>query len=133
MSSVTIKVLLECDIQQVWDKVVGIEHYEWRSDISKVEVIEKNHFIEYTKEGFATHFFVEDVQPLKRWCFRMENDNMKGFWVGEFETIGKNTQITLVEEVEAKKGYMKPFVKMFLKKQQALFVEDLKKALLLKS
>ena len=60
----------------------------------------------------------------------MENDNMKGHWIGIFHSDGGRTEIAFTEEVTAKKVVMKPFVKAYLKKQQAQYVKDLKKALL---
>ncbi len=54
---------------------------------------------------------------------------MRGHWVGIFTPAGDETEIDFTERVTAKKFFMKPFVKSFLKKQQAQFVADLKKAL----
>ena len=59
----------------------------------------------------------------------MENSNMKGHWIGIFTSKGNETQIDFTECVTAKKLIMRPFVKAYLKKQQAQFVCDLKKAL----
>ena len=60
----------------------------------------------------------------------MENDNMLGHWTGMFTQKDEQTEIDFTEEVIAKKLFMKPFVKLYLKKQQAQYVADLKKALL---
>ena len=60
----------------------------------------------------------------------MENDNMKGHWIGIFTSKDEQTEIDFTEDVVAKKFFMKPFVKGFLKKQQVQYVSDLKKALL---
>lgn len=59
----------------------------------------------------------------------MENSNMKGHWVGIFTSIGDKTEIDFTEQVIAKKFYMKPFVKSYLKKQQTQFIMDLKRIL----
>ncbi len=59
----------------------------------------------------------------------MENSNMKGHWIGIFTPKGNQTEIEFTEDVQAKKWFMKPFVKSYLKKQQTQFVEDLKKSL----
>ena len=32
------------DIQDVWNTVTSLEHYQWRSDISKVEIISDKQF-----------------------------------------------------------------------------------------
>ena len=59
----------------------------------------------------------------------MENSNMKGHWIGVFTDKGNETEIDFTEFVEAKKLLMKPFVKSYLKKQQAQFVADMRKTL----
>lgn len=125
-----IKEVIGRDIHKVWETVLAVENYsQWRSDISKTKVINKKHFIEYTKDGFATTFTVTAAEQYKRWEFDMENTNMKGHWVGIFTSIGNGTQIDFTEYVTAKKVIMKPFVKPYLKKQQAQFVTDLKELL----
>ena len=117
-------------LQQVWELILDIENYAtWRSDLSKTEVISDTQFIEYTKDGYPTTFTVTLVDPYKRWEFDMENSNMKGHWIGVFTDKGNETEIDFTEFVEAKKWFMKPFVKSYLKKQQAQFVADIRKAL----
>ena len=59
----------------------------------------------------------------------MENSNMKGHLIGVFTNKGKETEIDFTEFVEAKKLLMKPCVKLYLKKQQAQFVADMRKIL----
>ena len=130
MAVTSIKAVLPCEINKVWELVLGVENYgAWRSDLSKTEVINNRQFIEYTKEGYATTFTVTVVEPYKRWEFDMENSNMKGRWTGIFTSKGNETEIDFTEYVTAKKFFIKPFVKSFLKRQQAQFVMDLKKAL----
>ena len=130
MATSNIKSLIPSELHKVWDVVLDIENYAvWRSDLSKTEVISDNQFIEYTKEGYPTSFTVTLVEPYKRWEFDMENDNMKGHWFGIFISKGDETEIDFTELVEAKKLLMKPFVKSYLKKQQAQFVADLRKEL----
>ena len=86
-------------------------------------------FIEYTKDGFATKFTITATEPNKLWQFDIDNENIQGHWTGMFSQRNGTTEITFTEDVTAKKMIMKPFVKAFLKKQQKLYVEDLKKAL----
>ena len=130
MTTSNIKVLIPIGLQQVWELILDIENYAtWRSDLSKTEVISDTQFIEYTKDGYPTTFTVTLVEPYKRWEFDMENSNMKGHWIGVFNDKGNGTEIDFTECVEAKKWFMKPFVKSYLKKQQAQFVADIKIAL----
>lgn len=123
------KATFQCDIRTVWDIVTSLENFSWRSDLSKIEVIDKNRFVEYTKDGYATAFTVTAMEPHYRWEFDMENDNMSGHWTGLFSQDGDNTTIDFTEDVTAKKAIMKPFVGMYLKKQQAAYIRDLEKAL----
>ena len=54
---------------------------------------------------------------------------MTGHWTGVFTVKGSETEIDFTEQVEAKKLLMKPFVKSYLRRQQAQFVADIRKAL----
>ena len=130
MASSNIKAVILGGLQQVWELILDIENYAaWRSDLSKTEVISDKKFIEYTKEGYPTTFTVTLVEPYRRWEFDMENSNMKGHWIGVFTDKGNETEIDFTEQVIAKKFYMKPFVKSYLKKQQTQFIMDLKRIL----
>lgn len=132
MAVSTIKAILRGDIRRVWETVTGVENYAWRSDLSKTERLNENQFVEYTKEGYATTFTITACELYRRWEFDMENNNMKGHWTGVFTQQGQETEIEFTEDVMAKKCFMKPFVKGFLKRQQALFVADLQRELLQK-
>ena len=126
MATSNTKANIPCELHQVWDLVLDIENYAaWRSDLSKTEVISDKQFIEYTKNGYPTTFTVTLVKPYRRWEFDMENSNMKGHWIGIFTAKADETEIDFTECVEAKKLLMKPFVKSYLKKQQAQFVADI--------
>lgn len=124
-----IKALLASDVQTVWEVVTSMENYQWRSDLQKIERLSENQFVEYTPDGFATTFTITRCEPCRRWEFEMENKNMTGHWVGIFAEKDGQTQIDFTETVIAKKWYLNPFVKLFLKKQQNAYVLDLKKAL----
>ena len=129
MAISNIEASFQCDIQKVWEVVTSLDYYDWRSDLSKIEIINENQFIEYTKEGYATTFTITVKETCKRYEFDMENGNMKGHWIGIFTRDGNDTKIDFIEDVTAKKLFMKPFVKGYLKKQQELYLSDLKKAL----
>lgn len=130
MTISNIKDSIDSNIHKVWETVLAVDKYtQWRSDLSKTEVINEEQFIEYTKNGYPTTFIITVVEPHKRLEFDMENSNMKGHWVGIFTSIDDKTEIDFTEQVTAKKFYMKPFVKLYLKKQQTQFVMDLKRIL----
>ena len=128
MAISSIKAAFQSDIHKVWDVVTSVENYTWRSDLSKTQILNDKQFVEYTKEGYATTFTVTVTEPYKRWEFNMENGNMRGHWIGVFTQMDEYTEIVFTEDVTAKKIFMKPFVKSYLKKQQTQFISDLKRA-----
>ena len=130
MAASHIKAVISSDIHKVWEMVLAVDKYSaWRSDLSKTKIVDEKKFVEYTKEGYSTMFTVTFVEPYKRWEFDMENDNIRGHWTGIFIAKGGETEIDFTEDVTAKKFFMKPFIKAYLKKQQTQFIMDLKKAL----
>lgn len=52
MAVSNIKAVFPCNIQEVWDIVTSLENYQWRSDLSRIEIVDKTQFIEYTKDGY---------------------------------------------------------------------------------
>ena len=103
-----------------------IDNYTWRSDLSKLEIIKsQEQFIEYTKNGYPTTFTITCFRPYQRYEFSMENSNMKGHWIGLFSSHNGITSIDFTENITPKKFFMKPFVKRYLKKQQAAYIRDL--------
>lgn len=131
MAVANVKAQYNCDIKKLWETVTSCDNYSWRSDISRIEVTEAGkQFVEYTKDGYATHFTITAFEPYSRYEFDMENDNMKGHWTGKFSAENGVTKIDFTENVTAKKWIMKPFVGMYLKKQQKTYINDLNEALM---
>ena len=128
MAVSSIKETFSCSVQEIWDIVTSLENYQWRSDLSKIEVISEMKFVEYTKDEYSTEFTVTACEPCRRWEFDMENSNMKGHWTGVFKEMDGLSEIEFTEEVTAKKLLMKPFVGAYLKKQQERYVADLRRA-----
>lgn len=123
MKSSTVTAQFSCDCKTAW------ENFEWRSDLSKIEIIDKSWFDEYTRDGFVTHFRITAKEPYREYRFDMENQNMRGHWSGIFESCDGGTQITFTEEVQVRKRIMNLFVKGYLKRQQARYIADLRKAI----
>lgn len=132
MTIANIKASFSCDLETVWNIVTSLEHYTWRSDLSKITIIEpQKQFIEYTQKGYPTTFTITAYKPYQRYEFVIDNDNIKGHWIGLFSYHDGITTIDFTEIITAKKFFMKPFVKSYLKKQQNTYINDLKKALTL--
>lgn len=130
MAYSNIKVSLSADIQDVWEFVTNLNQQLWRHDVASVEILDEKTFIEHTPEGYQTTFTVTVKDPFQRYEFDIENTNMKGHWVGVFTYHDGITTLDFTENVEAKKIFMKPFVKGYLKKQQTNYINDLKDILI---
>lgn len=130
MAIANMKVTLNKDRETVWEMVTSLDNYSWRSDLSKIQVLEAGRrFVEYTKDGHATTFTITTFESMKRYEFDMDNNNMHGHWTGLFSKKDDKTEIDFTENIIPKKWIMKPFVGMYLKKQQAVYISDLRKAL----
>ncbi len=53
-----IKRSFNCDIEKIWNIITDNRNYYWRSDLSKIDIIDDTHFIEYTKDNFLTYFTI---------------------------------------------------------------------------
>ncbi len=122
-------VALPYDVKRVWETVTSLTACAWRSDLSRVQVLSDTQFVEYTKDGYPTTFTTTALEPYRRWEFDLENGNIKGHWTGLFTQKDGHTLLELTEDVTAKKFFMRPLVKVYLKKQQARYIADLKRAL----
>ena len=129
MATSRVIVHFPCPVEQVWQTVTDLSHTSWRSDLIRVEVLDKTHFVEHTESGYATNFTVTACEPPRYWAFTMANGNMFGSWEGIFEVAEKGARLTCTEAVNAKHWWMRPFVPGYLKRQQRLYLDDLRRKL----
>ena len=50
----SVKKEFDSDIDRLWSIITDNTKYTWRSDLSKIEIIDKYHFIEYNKNNYPT-------------------------------------------------------------------------------
>ena len=123
-----IKKQFSCDKNKLWDIITDNSNYKWRTDLSKIEIIDETHFIEYTKNSFPTYFTITAKEKLKEYKFDLENDNIKGKWVGIFKELPNgNIELDFTEEIEVNSFIMKLLAKPYLKSQQKRYMKDLEK------
>lgn len=125
----TMEAVVPHPIEKVWAVVTDLDRWQWRSDLKGLDRTGPDTFIEYDKSGFATHFTVTCCRELAKWAFDLDNANMAGQWTGEFQAVPKGTKLTFTERLTPKKWWMKFLVKGYLRRQQAQYFADLKKAL----
>lgn len=128
MAVSNIRAELSADIGAVW-AVVTSDNAAWRSDLREIKRLNEKHFVEIDRKGFETRFTVTMSEPYSLYEFDIENDNITGHWTGKFSVQNDRTVVDFTEDITPKKAIMKPFVKSYLKKQQAAYLRDLRKAL----
>lgn len=126
MAVSNLKATLICPIEIVWDTVTNLNDYSWRSDLKDVRIIDEHSFIEITKDGIETYFKITECIKYQSWIFEIENKNIKGTWVGKFYADGDKTILDFTENIVSKKSILKPFISLYLKRQQKIYFRDLK-------
>ena len=130
MTISNLKSVLLSDVHKVWGVVTTASEYpRWRTDLSRVQILGPEAFLEYTADGYVTKFTIIRAKPGQLWELEMDNTNLHGRWVGRFRQRGLATVVDFTEYVSVKKVWMKPFVKGYLKKQQTQFITDLRRAI----
>lgn len=125
-----IKKEFNCDIEKLWNIITDNTNYIWRSDLSKIEIIDNKHFIEYAKNNYPTYFTITSKENLKEYKFDIENTNIKGKWTGIFKELSNgNVELDFTEEIETDNIIMKLLAKPYLKTQQKRYMKDLEKEL----
>ena len=126
MAVSNLRATLICPIEIVWDTVTNLNDYSWRSDLKDVRIIDEHNFIEITKDGSETYFKITECIKYQSWIFEIENKNIKGTWVGKFYAEGDKTILDFTENIVSKKSILKPFISLYLKRQQKIYFRDLK-------
>ena len=130
MIKLNIKKEFNCDKDKLWNIITDNTNYSWRSDLSKIEIIDNTHFVEYAKNNFPTYFTITAKEKLKEYKFDLENTNLKGKWIGIFKELPNgNIELDFTEEIEVNNFIMKLLAKTYLKSQQKRYMRDLGKAL----
>lgn len=114
----------------MWNIITDNSNYKWRTDLSKIEIIDETHFVEYTINNFPTYFTITAKEKLKEYKFDLENANLKGKWIGIFkEPPNGNIELGFTEEIEVNNFIMKLLAKFYLKSQQKRYMRDLENEL----
>lgn len=128
MAKSNIKKEFHCSIENLWNIITDNTNYTWRSDLSKIEIIDDTHFIEYAKNNYPTYFTITSKVNLREYKFNFENSNIKGKWIGIFEKLDDETVLLdFTEEIETTNIIMKILAKPYLKSQQKRYMKDLQK------
>lgn len=110
---------IKCDIEKLWNIITDNTAFAWRSDLSKIEITDDKHFIEYTKNNYPTYFTITLKERPKEYRLDIENTNFKGKWTGIFKELDNGyVLLDLTEEIETDNFIMKLLDGPYLKSQQ---------------
>lgn len=130
MARVCEKVILSADIERVWELLTSYDKYPlWRSDLKMVDVVGDKYFMETSTDNKRLMFYIIKSEPCSLLTIDFKNDILSGSWTGRLRKDNEKTVIDITEELYTKKLLLRPFIKGYLKKQQAVFIEDMKRAL----
>ena len=125
-----IKKQFSCDKNKLWNIIIDNSNYKWRTDLSKIEIIDETHFVEYNTRNCPTYFTITTKEKLKEYKFDLENANLKGKWIGIFkELTNGNIELDFTEEIEVNSLIMKLLAKSYLKSQQKRYMKNLEREL----
>lgn len=67
MTKVHIQKEFNCEVQKVFQTVTDNHNCAWRSDLSKIAIIDDKHFVEYTKKDYPTYFTITSLVPCQEY------------------------------------------------------------------
>lgn len=125
-----IKKVFNCDKDKLWNVMTDNNNYSWRTDLSKIEIIDDTHFVEYAKNNYPTNFTITKKDKLKIYEFDIENTNIRGKWIGKFRELENGmVEIDFIEEIKTNNFVMKLLAKSYLKRMQRRYIKDLEEEL----
>lgn len=130
MHTVKIDETFESSLDNVWDYMTNLNNQLWRTNIKDVQIIDDFHFIEFDNDGYETHFTITNKVKNDIYEFDIQNQNIKGHWIGRLRQIDNHyVHIEFTEIIHVHNKIMNLFAKNYLKKQQQQYIADLKNVL----
>ena len=120
-------ILLESNVETVWQLLTDLEHQQWRSSLRFIEKQDDKHFIGYDHKDNKIEYIILNKIPHELYEYNMMGHDMEGHWIGKLKDVDGKTQLTLTQAIELKKN--KLFIRSTIEKQMDQFVLDLQKAL----
>ena len=127
MKRVEMTVDFKSNVEKVFETVTNMSDCSWRSDLSKVEKISDNEYIEYDRKGRNTKIKITDYHKNIQLEYNVQNDNYQGHWCGQFAPLKNGgCRLSLLFYFEPR-SFLGKF--MNVDKFEERYIEDLKKEL----
>lgn len=127
MKRIDMTVDFKSEVAAVFKVITNLKDWSWRSDLTRVEQIGDNRFIEYDRKQRETKIFVTDLRENIQFDYDVENNSYRGHWSGQFAPLpdgGCRMYLNFDFEPQSILG---KFVRV--DKFEERYIEDLKKEL----
>ena len=120
-------ILLDSNIETVWQLLTDLDHQQWRSYLERIEKQDDKHFVGYDHKDNKIEYIILNRIPNELYEYNMMSHDMEGHWIGKLKEVDGKTELTLTQALELKKN--KLFIKNTIEKQMDQFLLDLQNAL----
>ncbi len=87
MKRIEMTVDFKSNVEKVFKTVTNISDCSWRSDLSKVDKISKDKYIEYDRKNRSTKIKITDCRENIQFEYDVQNGNYTGHWCGQFAPL----------------------------------------------
>ena len=120
------KIMIRGRLQKVWDTVIGVNKYGWRSNVLRIVVLNDSCFEEYDTEELITRFEITDYEKNASLDLEFENAEWLGHCTMLFEEEDDYTVLEVILETRSRKLTLAPILKKTMEKRMEQYLADLR-------
>lgn len=120
------KIMIRGRLQKVWDTVIGVNKYGWRSNVLRIVVLNDSCFEEYDTEELITRFEITDYEKNASLDLEFENAEWFGHCTMLFEEEDDYTILEVILEARSRKLTLAPILKKTMEKRMEQYLADLR-------
>jgi hypothetical protein len=120
------KIMIRGRLQKVWDTVIGVNKYGWRSNVLRIIVLNDSCFEEYDTEELTTRFEITDYEKNASLDLEFENAEWLGHCTMLFEEEDDYTILEVILEARSRKLTLAPILKKTMEKRMEQYLADLR-------
>ncbi len=120
------KIMIRGRLQKVWDTVIGVNKYGWRSNVLRIVVLNDSCFEEYDTEELITRFEITDYEKNASLDLEFENAEWFGHCTMLFEEEDDYTVLEVILETRSRKLTLAPILKKTMEKRMEQYLADLR-------
>lgn len=87
MKRIDMTIDFKSNVNEVFKVISNLNDCSWRSDLSRVEQLDHNNFVEYDRKHRETKILITDFRENIQFDYDVENSNYRGHWGGQFAPL----------------------------------------------